>query len=166
MSEEIEKSDFKIQVKLKDKTVEYDLNKELLDYEIDDVFSIQEAMRQIPLQYSKYAKMCLSMKKLQYGLEQQYKFWHMEARGKAIENISATGKKGTLEDIENKLIELNKVEYETWQNKMGKVQEQIDTFDVAVKAICMKKDMILGIGQMSSRLLDMGALTVKTKKEF
>ncbi len=161
----IKKEEFFVKVELPNKKIEVDVNKELQDYEIDEPFEIQEAMKHQAYRYLKWADLLNKAKKVLRTLEREYEQWYAKARKASEEKLlGVSGKKPTKEDISNAIIRYFPKGYEKRNKILDNAKENVDVLEMVVKANSIKKDMLVSIGQLCSRLIDSGNLVIKDKR--
>lgn len=159
------KEGFFITVNLDNKEVEKDMTKVLEDYEIDEPYSITEAMRKQPGKFLKWASLLNAAKNVKIAIDREHSVWYADKRVSAEKKLKEdTGKKPTISDIENGIIRFCPNGCKKWNNKIDKAKETVETFEIIVKALIMKKEMLMSVGQLCSRLIDSGNLVVKEKK--
>ena len=161
----IKREEFFVKVVLPDKKVETDVNKELQDYEIDEPFEITEAMKNQASRFLKWADLLNRAKRVLRALEREYEAWYAKVRMKVEEKLmGVNGKKPTISDISNGVIRFFPKGYSQWNDKLDKAKDNIATLDMVVRATNIKKDMLVSVGQLCSRLIDSGNLVVKDKR--
>lgn len=162
----IEKDEFIVKIDLPDKQIEEDVNLELQDYSVDDPFGITEAMSKQPSRYLKWADLHRKAVRVQKTIERDYEIWH----AKAIKNIREVlarkegNSKPTIADLTNGVKIYYNKNYTIWNNKKDKAEDNSATLEMIVKATLIKKDMLVSVGQLCSRLIDSSNLVVKDKK--
>ena len=72
--------------------------------------------------------------------------------------------KPTKDDLSNGVKIYYNKNYTKWIQRRDKAEDNVATLEIVVKATMIKKDMLVSVGQMCSRLIDSGNLTVKDKK--
>lgn len=162
----VEKNEHIIKVSLLDKEIEEDINEELQDYSVDDAFGITESMAKQPSRYLKWADLLKRATRIQKTIERDYDIW----KAKAIKNIREVlarkegNSKPTKDDLSNGVKIYYNKNYTKWIQRRDKAEDNVATLEIVVKATMIKKDMLVSVGQMCSRLIDSGNLTVKDKK--
>ena len=161
----IKKEEFFVKVVLPDKKIETDVNKELQDYEIDEPFEITEAMKNQASRFLKWADLLNRAKRVLRTIDRQYEEWYAEKRRKADKLLRETeDKKPTKDDLHNGVIRFFPKGYKKHINSIERAKSNVETLEMVVKATNIKKDMLVSIGQLCSRLIDSGNLVVKDKR--
>lgn len=160
----VKKNGYHVKIEVGDKQLQKNIQSVLEDYSIDEPFEITEAMKKQPLRYVKWAELLNKAKSHLLGLQRGYDIWYAEAWSDMSNHLAETnGKKPTKDDISNAIIVKN-IKYNAWQDKLMKSQKAVNTLEVVVKALVMKKEMLVSVGQLCSRLIDSGNLVVKQRR--
>lgn len=158
----LKKEEFFVKVDLPDKKIEKEIRKELEDYEIDDPFSITEAMQKQSFRYLGWADLLRRAKKVKNTLDRDYELWYVQAIKRVEKKLIEDGNKRPTKDaLSNGVMSLFKTNYSIWQDKLEVAQDNINVLDMVLRATVVKQGMLVSIGQMCSRLLDSGNLVVK-----
>lgn len=162
----IEKEENIIKVSLPDKEVEEDINQELQDYSVDEPFEITEAMSKQPVRYLKWAELLKMAVRVRKTLERDYEIWHAKALKKVREVLARKegNSKPTKDDLSNGVKIYFNEKFTKWNDKIAKADDNVSTLEIIVKATLIKKDMLVSVGQLCSRLIDSGNLVVRDKK--
>ena len=162
----IDKEDYCVKVSLPGKDVEANINDELTDYSIDEPFEIAEAMKKQASRYFKWADLFNKAKRIVSTLERDYDVWYAKAQKKVREVLvrKEGNNKPTINDLKNGVTIYFAKSKAIWDSKIDKAQDNVSTLDTVVRATSVKKDMLVSVGQLVSRLIDSGNLVVKDKK--
>lgn len=162
----ISEENYKVSVSLPGKEIEADINEELSDYSIDEPFEITEAMSKQAIRYFKWADMLRRAEKVVTILKREYDLWHARAIKKIREVLLSKegNSKPTINDLTNGIKLYYGKSFGEWSNKLDKAQDSVNILGVVVKATMIKKDMLVSIGQLCSRLIDSSNLVVKDKR--
>jgi len=162
----INKEQYRVSVSLPGKSIEANINEELADYSIDEPFQIAEAMSKQANRYFKWAEMVTRAKRVLTVLERDYEVWQAKALKKVREVLvrKEGNSKPTKDDLKNGVTLYFAKSKAQWQDKVDRAQNNVDTLEVVVKAMSVKKDMLVSVGQLVSRLIDSGNMVVKDKR--
>lgn len=162
----INKENYIVRVSLPGKSIEANINEELADYNIDEPFEIAEAMSKQANRYFKWADMVTRARRVLTVLTREYDLWKAKALKKIREVLvrKEGNNKPTISDLNNGITLYFRSKVQDWQNKIDQAQGNVDTLEVVVKAMSVKKDMLVSVGQLVSRLIDSGNMIVKDKR--
>lgn len=162
----IDKEGYHVKVSLPGREVEADINEELADYSIDEPFEISEAMAKQASRYFKWADLLNRANRVLTTIKREYEVWQAQASKKIREVLvrKEGNQKPTIADLKNGITIYFSKSKKEWDRKIDKAQDSVDTLETVVKATQVKKDMLVSVGQLTSRLIDSGNLVVKDKK--
>jgi len=155
-----------VRINLPDAKLETDINKELMDYHIDEPFEINEAMRNQPILYLKWADLYRKAKKVQVAVERMYEEWYAE-KLKSIREVLVRREgnhKPTKDDLKNGILRYYRNGTAKWNKKLDRASDNVNTLEMIVKATITKQQMLVSIGQLCSRLIDSGNMVVRDKR--
>jgi len=162
----IDKESYKVSVSLPGKSIEADINEELADYCIDEPFQIAEAMSKQANRYFKWADMVTRARRVLTVLERDNEEWQAKALKKVREVLvrKEGNSKPTKDDLKNGVTLYFAKSKKQWDEKLDNARGNVDTLEVVVRAMSVKKDMLVSVGQLVSRLIDSGNMVVKDKR--
>jgi hypothetical protein len=150
----------------------------------DDPFALTKAMDTQPLYYSRWATLLRKLKKFKQEHQQKFDVWASIIKENLAEEIfdenvesgmTANNAKPTNQAVENRF---NKYyvsadgdekmhhEYLEMRKELEKVDNQIDTVEIVVKAFEQRKDMLVSLGSLVRSMVDNQLMIYRDKKKI
>lgn len=162
----INKEGYSVKVSLPGKEIEANINEELQDYSIDEPFEISEAMAKQASRYFKWADLLNRANRVLVTVKREHEAWKAKALRKIREVLirKESNQKPTIADLNNGITNYFAKSKREWDVKVDNAQDNVNTLEIVVKATQIKKDMMVSVGQLASRLIDSGNMVVNDKR--
>lgn len=144
---------------------------ELVDYDPEDIGSMQRAYAKQPAQSAKYGIALAKAKRMLATAEREEKKWRRSKRRQVTLTLSEKWrakkirKSPAREDVDSEIDSKYESEVDEYQANIAKWQENVDIMSVVHGSWQQRKDMLVNQGHLLNRLIDNDALQVPNSRK-